>query len=465
MIRVYCDSNVFRLLKPTSRQFNQSVFDYFENIRKNAVVVFSEAHLDDLHPSIEHYRNEDLELMEKYTNDIFIQYNHSTKTWDCFRATPKMAYDERNFSALDETMKNPFDFRSMVADLGDFPGKELICQMMDNYMSIPISVMGHAEISDIDIARNKGMLDKMIPGYSPQMSIGSFMGSMMPYLSKLFGDHKEFDDLRKNVTTYINTDDYKYEKWGMDFNEQLEKTPIGKKFTDFLRQLTSANEKQDYWQQFFQAYSLLEVFGITEEKVGGRRKKNNLADLTKDCAHAFNAMSCDYFITNDKGLLVKAQILYHIFQVDKPKIINLNELDQFELAQLNDESTESLIPFLLSLPNAFEGDKTLASYEMKRKFLHYFDLTTKFKDNENLYLLSSGVDGGRYFMYRELLKVCEKVTVLWGKDAHGKGDVEIEELTKAESTTCLRIWNFQDAYTQLMCNESERSFYILITFK
>ncbi|NSL85260.1 hypothetical protein ECE50_000340 [Chitinophaga sp. Mgbs1] len=442
MIRIYCDSNVFRLLKPTSKQFKQEIFDYFESIRKNAVFVFSEAHLDDLRPSPEYFRNEDLEYMEKYTDDLFIQYNHSTKIWDCFRATPKMAYEERNFTAYEDALKNPFDFRSLIADLGDFPGKELVCKMVETALSAPISVHGDGEVTPEIIEQNKELLDKMVPGYHPDMSVGSFMGNIQPFLKGLFEDHKEFDELHRSATAYIDTNEFKYEKWGLAFNEQLEKTLVGKKFTDILRQLSSANEGIDYWQQFFQAYLMLELLGITEEKAGGKRKKNNMLDLTKDCAHAFNAMSCDYFITNDKGLLVKAQILYHIFQVNSTKIINLDELDSFDLAQSQVDPLNKLIPFLKLLPKSLEVDQSVITYPLKDTFLHYFDSVSKFRINDKMYMIWASKDGGHYFMYRELLKVCSLVVGIWGKDSSGKDEVGIEELAMLAKSDISRVFAY-----------------------
>lgn len=464
MIRIYCDSNVYRLLKPTSKQFNQTVFDHFENILRNAVIVFSEAHLDDLRTSEENFRDEDLALMEKYTGDFYIYYNQSSKAWDCFRATPKEAYSGRDYSANEQALNNPFDFRSLVADLGDFEGKEELCALMDNFMQTPISAFGLSGIQAADTDENKELQEKMIPGYDPNMEIGAFLQSMTPYMSKLLNDHQEFDELRRNIASFVDTNDYKYKKWGFAFNDQLEKTLIGKKFTDILRQLSSADEIKDYWKQFQHAYSLLEMLGITEERTGKKRKKNNLTDLMKDAAHAFNAMSCDYFITNDKGLLVKAQILYHIFQVDRPQIINLDELDQFGLAHTVDDSFHSLVTALVSIPYAFEDGKTAISFNLEDKFLHYFDLVWRFKENEKIFILSAG-DDGRNFMYREILKVCNKVVQLWGNDGYGKGAVEIDELHTSESLTCLRVWDFNDAIVQLLCANAAMNFYIIITFK
>lgn len=463
MIRIYCDSNIFRKLKPSSKQFNQEVFDHFENIRNNAVLTFSEAHLDDLRTSKEIYRDEDLMLMEKYTSDIYIFYNQHSKKWDCFNATPKEAFADRDFVAFDRALSNPFDFRSLVADIGDFPGKEQICAVMDNFMRTPISVFGLTDIPVVDTESNKNMLEKVLPGYSPDMGIGEFFLGMQPFMSRLFEDHKEFDELRRNITTFVDSNDYKYEKWGLAFDEQLEKSAIGKKFTDIIRQMNTGIEKDD-WRQFHQAYTMLEMMGITEERSSQKRKKNNLSDLTKDCAHAFNAMSCDYFITDDKGLLVKAQILYHIFQVNRTRIITLDELSQFDLAQPIDASLNKLIPFLHSLPFTFKEDTNESNYYFETKFLHYFDVVTRIKTNEKAFILRASKDWSLNFINREIVKICDKVTELLGDDGFGKGRVDIKELEEAEGLVPLRIWRFEDCLFELKCNKSAALFFIVITF-
>jgi len=465
MIRIYCDSNVYRLLKPSSNQYNQIVFDYFQNIKQNAVMAFSEAHLDDLRTSVEAYRNEDLELMEKYTDNFFIQYNQISKEWDCLLATPQEAYNSQNYVAYDKALTSPFDFRNLIVDLGDFPGKEQICEIMDTFLQTPLATLGHADMSMVSDDRNKLLMDRMVPGYNSDITIGAFMQNMQPYLSKLLRDWREMDELRGHVTSYLNTEDYNYKNWGLAFNEQLEKTTVGKKFTEILRLMSSSNDKQDYWLQFQYAYSMLEMFGITEERAGNKRKRNNLMDLSKDCVHAFNAMSCDYFITNDKGLLVKSQILYHIFQVANTQIVKVDELDQFELAKPFDGSIANLIPYLRSLDNLVTEDENFLYYKIVDKFLHFFDMVATPKETINTYILYSSKDEGRNYMYKEILFVCNKIVALLNPKGFNDQIVSIEEISKPSPNVYLRVWHFRDATVALACEGEKSAFQLKIILR
>lgn len=465
MIRVYCDSNVYRKLKPTSKQYNQIVFEHFESIRKNAVIVFSEAHLDDLRTSAESYRKEDLELMEKYTGNFFIQYNQMSKKWDCLLATPAEAFDAQNYKLYDQAITNPFDFQSLIAGLGDFPGKEQICKLMETYLDTPLSAFGHVDLPAVVDNSSKIIMDKFVPEHNKNLTIGDLMKNMQPYVSKLLGDWKEMDELRNITTSFVNTDDYKFENWGLAFNEQLEKTLIGKKFTEILRLMTSANSKQDFWLQFQYAYSMLEVFGITEERAGKKRKRNNLTDLTKDCLHAFNAMSCDYFITDDKGLLVKTQILYHIFQVKNTQIVKLDELDQFALSHSSNPSIANLVSDLKTLANLWFEDDRFYCYKIEDEFLHFFDVVAIPRDNNNTYILYSSKEEGRNYMYNEILFVCNKIVTLFNPSNCIDPGISIEDLSKPVHGAYLRVWHFNDASVGLVCDSERASFQLRIELK
>ncbi|MDQ1149676.1 hypothetical protein QE382_001660 [Sphingobacterium zeae] len=118
-MRIYCDSNIFRKAKSTSNQFNKEVYDAMESLSDICLFLFSEAHLDDLSKSNEHYRNEDLTLMERYVNNNYICRYHIYKKINFLLATPTEAYNSHDFAAQENYLKDPVDYINNLLNTED----------------------------------------------------------------------------------------------------------------------------------------------------------------------------------------------------------------------------------------------------------------------------------------------------------------------------------------------------------
>ncbi|MBE9599930.1 hypothetical protein [Pedobacter sp. MC2016-24] len=134
-MRIYCDSNVFRKAKRTSKQFNQAVYNTLEALNEHFVFLFSEAHLADLTKSQEDYRKEDLILMERYVKNNYFCRDHIKKEIQILLATPTEAYDSKDFQASDEFLENPYD---SVSKIFDFEGGEEYGNLFKSIFDLPI---------------------------------------------------------------------------------------------------------------------------------------------------------------------------------------------------------------------------------------------------------------------------------------------------------------------------------------
>ncbi|SHL67547.1 hypothetical protein SAMN05444266_104361 [Chitinophaga jiangningensis] len=465
MIRVYCDSNIYRMVKPTSKQFNQTVYDHLERIRKNAIFACSDAHLDDLNKSPEHFRLEDLELMGSYTNDFYFEYNQLNKKTEFYLTNPVAAYNSKDFNLYNSSLENPFDLRNILGQFKDNPDLEMILPLIEGFLQLPISSFGHyLPQSDLD-ERTQKMIEHMVPGYNPGMTVEEFYDSFRPYTKSFLHETAEMDLIKKTTAESMNKDDFSFAKWGMDFNEQFAKTPLKKTFIEALDLLTVGDQKKDLWLNFQYAYGLIDVFNIADERAGGKRKRNSFLSLSKDCSHAFNAMSCDYFVTNDKGLLVKSHILYNLFGHQSTEIVSVDELNKLSINTDNQISFLNLIEDLKKLNTPLDvEDENYYFFNLENSFIHFFDVVAKEKIEIDSFILQNGKDSGRNFIYKEIQFIANKIVTALGNDYEGNGLVTTGDIENSDLDKLLRCWHFRSYIIGMVCDKSTLTFQLRIVF-
>lgn len=269
MIRVYCDSNIYRYLKQSHPSHSPELIDVFESLKDKMLFTFSDAHLDDLKDSILEYAEDDLVFMGKYVKDNYFMHDFiQDKARSPYLATPIEAFKGKGYDAYRNTLENPFDIDSLLGDLDDFPEGKLMKQLMKSMFSLPIGALtGQYDTADIS-ANGEDLIGKMIPDYNPTMSLQEFMNGMWPYSKSLLHDKKEFTEFRRHIAGYMNRDEYSFEKWGMTFNEKFKESTLGKSYLEMIENMLTDNQKKDLYQKFNYAYTMLETYNITQERQG-----------------------------------------------------------------------------------------------------------------------------------------------------------------------------------------------------
>ncbi len=315
MVRVYCDSNVFRVLMPSHPYHKRELLATMQALKDIFIFCFSDAHLDDLKNSKEEYRNKDLEFMEQYVRNNYFSYNHvGEKGFNCYLATPKEAFAGKDYEAAKRVLADPFDIDHLFDGFDDTPDVKMMSDLLKSYFSLPVAAFGNAIDTSAMDEKNKEWMNKIMPGYHPLMSIGDLMKSITPFGVGMLENKKKVTELRKYIREYMNRDNYSFEKWGLGFNEKFRETSFGKTYLEMIDNLLTDNQKNDFYLRFSYAYSMLEIYNITQErKSGGGLKKFDYDSLNTDALHAYFASFCDYLVTDDKGLQVKANIMYQLF--------------------------------------------------------------------------------------------------------------------------------------------------------
>src|SRR5258708_14852330 len=83
---------------------------------------------------------------------------------------------------------------------------------------------------------------------------------------------------------------------------------------------------------------MLEVFGITNERSGKEGKDFAVERLNTEGIDDYFASYTDYFVTDDKGLQMKAHILYQLFKLPT-KVLSTRDLLNSQTILMNREET------------------------------------------------------------------------------------------------------------------------------
>lgn len=476
MHRVYCDSNVFRVIKPEHPYFSLELLKALSDLKDCLLFIFSDAHLDDLKNSrYKEKKDADLQLIGEYCKDNYFSYDHAKeKTLQIYLASPIEAFYSKDFKAAEKALSEPYDIDTLFDDLGNDPNLQVLKGLMKSYFDLPISLFGNTiETSSFD-GKTKSLYDKMLPGYSSDMSIGNFINSFMPYGAKLLTDVKEFTELRKFAAEYINSEDFSYKKWGLDFDKKLQESLIGKTFLEIINSSLIEAHKKDPHYKFCYAYGLLETYGIAQERTAQNKlKKFTYDSLNRDASHAFYASYCDYLITDDKGLQVKAHILYHLFEI-KTEILSSQDFISRRSQWLGNEETYT------SFAKSFEHDlrhsfqvldhtsigtgRNLKEFKTTHPYFNYFNRFQIIKEESTVYaFFCKREEGYNYFLYREIELLIRKMLTTFGIDKDDKGYFSMSEKENLEDGTAIRMWVFEKLRLELLVSYLTSGNYIVLT--
>lgn len=462
MIRIYCDSNIYRYLKPGHPSYNPELTDVFEVLKDKMLFTFSDAHLDDLKNSDFKYAEQDLLLMGNYVKDNYFMHDFiDDKQTGPYLATPLEAFSGKDYNAYENTLNNPFDTDNLFNGLDDFPQGKLMKQLMTSFLDMPVGLLsGQHSTADIKPS-DKALLDKVFPNYNPMMSFRELMDNMWPFSKSLLQNKKEFKEFRKLIAAYMDREEYSFEKWGMAFNERFKNSTLGKSYMDTIENMLVESQKKDLYQKFNHAYTMLEIYNITKERQGKSAKGFNMQSLHTDALHAWYASFSDYLVTDDKGLQVKASIVYQLLGLHT-KILSSKEFVNHKTILLGQE--ENLPNFLASLSHDLKHSMQL--YESVDPFKNelvntfkpqhpYFNYFNRYQviNSDGFTFIAFYCDReshASFVLYREIELLVAKLNAMLGPDVDNRGGYLMEENNKYEEDEYIRKWVFNGMHFRLL---------------
>lgn len=481
MLRIYCDTNIYSILKDSHPSFNQDLKDTFESLNKIMLFTFSDAHLDDLHNSIKEYRDNDLILMEKYVKDNYFSHDFVTeKKTTCYLASPYQAYHDKDYEAYNNVLGSNFDINSLFDGLENDNLGGVIKNMMKTIFNMPInnSIYQPENPNEKSLEwHNKLFTDKKVT------TLGESINQMFSFGQNLLADEKEVTSLRNYIQSYVDRGDYSFENWGDKFDIKFKETQFGQSFSEIIEQIYTSNEKNyTLYDKFILYYSSLEMLNITKETTGkkAKAKKFNFSSLNTDAQHAWYASFSDYLVTDDKGLQIKAYLTYKYFKIPTKIISSYDFLNSKTLTINQEETYESLMKSLIyDMENSFQlysqqdliNGNIVNTYKTTYPYFNYFNRIQVYQYEETnkyeLTLYCERTDNSNYLMFRELESITNKLVEVFGNDFHSKGQYNFET-EKRNQENIIREWKVGNLLFSLLCFYNGRGSFIalqIIPFK
>lgn len=438
-MRLYLDSNIYRQIRPGSKHMNQELLSTIEKLKDAFLFVFSEAHLNDLSSSEASFRQVDLAHMEEYVKNNYFHRDHIEKKDEISLATPSEAYSSIDFEVSKKILEDPNGFIEEAFGLEELSSfQPLFKQLLD----IPL----------FDAAKQDPLLSANLQamGLSQEFSGISTIRDALKGLNQTGGfinDKEGFSKHQQFLRSYVDRKEYSYEAWSFDFDERMKETAFGKSFSELVDIVSTSVGPEDDYNRFINTYIQLEFMGVTEERSGGKRKKNSYMDLQRDAAHAYFASMTDYFVSDDKGVQTKAFITYKIFGITT-QVLSVKDFIAKSTFLLNNE--EDLSSFAkgikYSLKHGFVIHHSLWSDQQVIKLtypvLNYFDrLQTAISKNGNSLILFRSARGRRQgVMYAEFIFLLNKCIKLFGLPMDHKRKLEVTEYEDLGDIDTQRIW-------------------------
>lgn len=450
MLRVYCDSNIYRYLNPLHPSHNSDLLSFFKCLKDKMLFTFSDAHLDDLKDSVMEYAEKDLLLMGEYVKDNYFMHDFiSKKRTSPYLATPLEAFKNKNYEAYRNVLENPFDLDSLFKEFDDIPMGPMIKNLVKKIYDAPISIFGTAnkELTP----RDQELMRKFSPNYHDTMTLNELMNDMWPYSKSLLFDKNEFTQLRRYIASYINRDDFSFEEWGMMFNDKFKESPLKKTFLETVDDMLTEAQKENFYDRFNKAYTMLELYNVTREKKGKSLKKFSMESLNTDAAHAWYASFSDYLVTDDKGLQIKATIIYQLFNIPTKVLSSKDFLNHKSILLGSEETLQSLMASLrYDLKHGFQlydrfdpfTNETVRTYKASHPYFNYFNCYQVISSKENLVIAfyCDRNSHASFFMFREIELLVSKLNSMLGRDNDSRGNYTMDEAGKYNDGEHVRLW-------------------------
>lgn len=453
MIRIYCDSNIYRYLNPKHSSYNVELKSLFNSLKGMMLFTFSDAHLDDLKGTPIELAEADLLQMGEYVSDNYFLHDLVTeKRTGPYLATPLEAFKSKDYDAYDKVFENPFDIDKIFEEFGDDEYAGVLKSILKSFYNLPISNWGGGFNPSTSDLNSKQLFDKFAPNYNSEMALGEFINDIWPFTKTLFKDKRAVAELRRSIAGYMKPHEYSFEKWGTAFNTKFKESPVGKTFLEVIESMLTDNQKGDLYLKFNYAYTMLEMYNITRERTSSGLKKFTLASLNTDAQHAWYASFSDYLVTNDKGLQVKASIVYHLLGFTT-KVLSLQDFINHKLAWLGKEETweQFTQAFKYDLEHSFQlyhrqsllQDQTVTTFKPTHYYFNYFNRyqIIEYEDSTVCAFYCDRQSHANFFLYREIELLVNKMIDMLGIDDQNKGKFSMDEKASYEEGENIREWN------------------------
>ncbi|WET50781.1 hypothetical protein PYS58_06520 [Chryseobacterium indologenes] len=310
MIRIYLDWSVISSLKTDKYA---PLLEFIRTHKEKFSFIYTPAHFNDLMKSYapeNSYFDLDLEQLEWLSGNHLLEWIE--EDWELPGITPKSYFQQllknHNVTNIDLLQKLLIDAETEENSIWNF-GKLLKSIFMEKPSGITIN------------ENNRTAMQTIFPFIKDDISQWDLIEAVIPFIQKMENERDFYKSFRKS----IGDQGLKLEDNAGNWNPEDVFENIGLFFKSHQTDLTfkkyvemtvgiSKNGKPTIHDHFTTAYLLLDLIGFKPDRLP--KPTDSLKNIRTDVEHAFYASRCDYFVTNDKNLAVKAKVLYKEFAVE-----------------------------------------------------------------------------------------------------------------------------------------------------
>lgn len=477
MTRIYLDSNIYRYLKNNDPGKYASLLATLINIKNQLIFYYSYAHLSDLGRDKTDKKFEDLIFMEQLVDKNFLNLHSDEEIVNVQIASPKEAFNSMNFAPLSEAL----DFEQLAAEMeiheDDTPEIKAMKKLTQSIFNMPLSALGIGNfLTDLE---EDSPLARMLPSLDKDATLLDLTKGMLSTFDNMNEDPSVWREFRNYSLQALDSKKFDIDINDSNFNELLKDTLLQKTFLEFVEETFTHNkslEKQREYNFFITAYQSLNLLGLDNEK----NKKVVFSSFQNDAQHAYYAAHCDYLVSADEQLILKAKVLYKLFDI-QTKALTLEEFEQ-EVSKINtavitiDSFAQSLADLFkdAELVNDFEvkkENKRVLAYQLQERLFGYFNRLNLVIENGDspMYIFFNSIKNySRFTSFIEFEKIINKITQALGNDSKSNGSfTELDKTQIIDNTWKGRIWYFQEETFCLELEPSENAlcFYYIPQFK
>jgi hypothetical protein len=450
MPRIYFDTNVFSNLRNNKEEKFQQLNQLLEIYKDRLSFFFSYAHIRDKRKDFTDIKFEDFSFMETLVHDNYLAYHSVEKYSSFYLATPLMVYNDNPDDDLKDLL-NFFDIQEY-----DDPGiKSMKLLTKSLFSTVPLP-RHTTDLTTLPENQQQLMTD-LLGSDKPDRTLFDLMTNMTVFTRRLFKESGLYKELRNMIYEGINKGSMTL-NGNLDFNQALVNTPVKKTFLEFVQDNMSRvdGEKAPFYNFYNSAYNMLDVFGISKDKV---TNKNTPDNILTDGMHTYFGHFCDYFVTDDATIKLKANAMYKLF--DFPTIVvSVEEFIKtlpdilFDWPEDNDWFKKKLV-YDLQNSERFEpieiDEFTVKRLARNHLYLEFFDtiLEVNSESISQIVIYKSESNDLSEPNFFEISQIIDRALKIFGEDVGRKQSFDHHSYKDGQAHLAERRWQFDNIIIEL----------------
>jgi hypothetical protein len=281
---------------------------------------------------------------------------------------------------------------------------------------------------------------------------------------KLLFSDSDYKNLRTIIKNHQENYPLEIGEESFEFAELFKNEAIQQAFVDFVKKtiLIKRDGKILYYDFYVQSYLMLDILSIKTERIN---EKNEFFNLIVDANHSYYGQYFDFFITDDKKLRIKSELLYKKYEVNTEILTPDDFIKKFKdftyVSELNFDNLFSRVVNEASMQTLKINSNTENTivFDTQSEYFGYFNemilMGTGPELKVHIFLNKKAKNHFYTACFREIEEIVNKSITIFGIDSNGLGFFDFEsEIQEINSDTWKgRKWNKEAVVIGLYINE------------